>query len=109
MNSYLNVNNKYSFYMGSSPFKPSTATQGSISTIDSFILNRNKYSGDKSSSSITAEKKAIAIGKNKIRLGIKQGIESSYASSNSNDVKAALTKVRGGGYVAPAKKGFVMT
>jgi hypothetical protein len=106
MNSYLNGNNKYSFYMGSSPFKPSATTQGSISTIDSFNLNRNKYSGDKSSSSITARRKAIAIGKNKYRHGVNPGAASSYATINSNDVKSALTKVRGGGSVAPAKKGF---
>lgn len=54
-------------------------------------------------SSITAKKRLIAIRKNALRFGISQ---SSYESSNKHSVKTALTKVRGGGSVAPAKKGF---
>ena len=55
---------------------------------------------------MTAERKKLAIGRNKARVGIKHGEAISYASRNANDVKSALTKVRGGGSVAPAKKGF---
>jgi hypothetical protein len=93
--------------MRGSPFKPPTTTQGSISKIDSLIINRNKYTGDKSSSAMTAERKAIAIGRNNARIGINHDLAISYANINANDVKTALTKVRGGGSVAPAKKGFM--
>ena len=93
--------------MGGSPFKPQTSTQGSIPKIDSLIINRNKYTGDKSSGAMTAERKMLAIGRNKAQVGIKLGDAISYASGNANDVKSALTKVRGSGSVAPAKKGFM--
>ena len=108
MNSWLN--NKQSFYSGGSPFKPSTMTQGSFLTNSKNAFDtQTKTCGGMnncSSGEIIAMKRRQAIGKNSARVGYSDMEPSSYASGNKNDVKSALSKVRGGGYVAPAKKGF---
>lgn len=106
MYSCLNINNKNAHYSGSSPFKPETMSQGSFLTNSKHTYTRKGGGGDRSSSDITAKKRLIAIGKNTTRIGISQGSTSSYASINKHDVKSAVTKVRGGGSVSPAKKGF---
>ena len=107
MYSCLNINNKNVYYAGSSPFKPETMSQGSLLTNSKHIYSKKgRGGGNSSSSDITAKKRILAIGKNTTRIGISQGSTSSYASINKHDVKSALTKVRGGGTVSPAKKGF---
>lgn len=108
MNSWLN--NKQTFYSGGSPFKPSTMTQGGFLTNSKHAFNNkaNTCGGmnNCSSGEIIARKRRWAIGKNSTRVGYSNMEPSSYASGNKNDVKSALSKVRGGGYVSPAKKGF---
>lgn len=104
--SCLNTNNKLAYYLGSSPFKPETMSQGSIMTNNKHAYIKKGFGGDNSSSAITAKNRIIAIGKNTTRNGISQMAASSYASMNKNDINSALAKVRGGGSVSPAKKGF---
>ena len=100
------INNKNAYYAGSSPFKPETMSQGSFLTNSKHTYTKKGGGGNSSSSDITAKKRLIAVGKNTTRIGISQGSPSSYASISKNDVKTSLAKVRGGGSVSPAKKGF---
>jgi hypothetical protein len=109
MSACLNTNNKYAFYAGSSPFKPNTMAQGSMTTNAKHVyVKKGGYGQNSSDSSVViAQKRRIAIGKNTTRLGIQQENISSYASGNKNTVNSAIARVRGGGSVAPPKKGMI--
>lgn len=102
------LNNGYTFYAGGSPFKPNTMSQGSL-----YTNSKNSYVPDykkvtvSNSSDVTAKKRRIAVGKQSSRRGIPQGIPSSYASSDVNDVRHAKAKARSGGYVSPPKKNMI--
>lgn len=102
------LNNGYAFYTGGSPFKPNTMSQGSFYTNskNSYVPDHKKVAVS-NSSDVTEKKRRIAVGKQSSRLGIPQGIPSSYASSNVNDVKHARSKARSGGYVSPPKKKMI--
>lgn len=102
------LNNGYAFNAGGSPFKPDTMSQGSFYTNskNSYVPDHKKIAFS-NSSDVTAKKRRTAIGKQSSRLGIPQGIPSSYASSNVNDVKHARAKARSGGYVSPPKKNMI--
>jgi hypothetical protein len=107
---YSWLNNKQSFYSGGSPFKPSTMTQGSALTNSKRTFDNPSMTcggmNNCSSGEWIARKKRQAIGKNSSRIGYNQMEATSYANINKNDVKSALSKVRSGGSIAPAKKGF---
>ena len=97
-------NNGYTYYNGGSPFKPNTMTQGSIlpKSNQSYIY-KHSYND---ASTVIERKKRIAIDKNRTRIGIYQGMPSSYASANKNTANHAVRMLRGGGSVSPAKKGY---
>lgn len=97
-------NNGYTYYSGGSPFKPNTMTQGSIlpKSNQSYIY-KHSYND---ASTVIERKKRIAIDKNRTRIGIYQGMPSSYASANKNTANHAVRMLRGGGSVSPAKKGY---
>lgn len=97
-------NNGFTYFRGGSPFKPNTMTQGSILPSSSqLFINKKSYND---ASTVIERNKRIAIGKNRGRVGLSQGIPSSYASVNKNTAKHAVVMIRGGGSVSPAKKGF---
>jgi surface protein len=97
-------NNGYTYYRGGSPFKPNTMTQGSILPKSNHSYTYKHSYND--ASTVIERKKRIAMDKNRTRVGVFQGIPSSYASANKNTVKHALRMLRGGGAVSPAKKGY---
>jgi hypothetical protein len=97
-------NNGYTYFRGGSPFKPNTMTQGSILPSSNQLFIYKKSYND--ASSVIEKNKRIAIGKNRGRVGLSQGMPSSYASVNKNTVKHAVAMIRGGGSVSPPKKGF---
>lgn len=53
------------------------------------------------------KRKAMAVGKSGLKQGLPADAPMAYKSYNTNDVKSALTRVRGGGSVAPKKKGSI--
>ena len=92
---------------GASPFKPPTMSQGGT-YFNSIKVYKSKGGGVKnwySSSDVTAHKRNMAIGKNATRLGLKNGQPSQYRSNDRAVRNSAVARVRGGGAVAPAKKG----
>lgn len=103
------LNNGYVFNVGGSPFKPNTMEQGSSLTNSKRSYNANNYSKTKigDSSEVIANKRRLAVGQNSNRVGVSQGISSSYANTNINDVNHALKKSRSNGYVSPQKKSFI--
>jgi len=97
-------NNGYTYYRGGSPFKPNTMTQGSLLPKSNHSYTYKHSYND--ASTVIERKKRIAVDTNRTRIGVFQGIPSSYASANKNTVKHALRMLRGGGTVSPAKKGY---
>ena len=93
---------------GGSAFKPSTMTQGSTLSNNIKVFKSKAGGGTNSfsSSDVTAQRRRIAIGKNATRLGIPSGKPSQYKSNGPIPRKQALARVRGGGSVAPPKKGL---
>lgn len=67
----------------------------------------NKYIPPQSSSLFTAARKRTAVGKSSYKQGLPDSAPLSYKNYNTNDVKNALRYTRGGGSVAPAKKGSI--
>lgn len=119
----INNNAQTNAYMGM-PFKPATMTQGS-----DFAIGRQGYINDvgfpsgsqqyiqqtqfskkkkfnNSSGEQTNKRKMTAIGKSSINKFNNNNLMSFSASDNTT-VNSALAKCRGGGCVAPAKKGAV--
>lgn len=119
----INNNAQTQAYMGM-PFKPATMTQGS-----EFAIGRQGYindigfpSGSKqyieqtqfakkkkfnnSSGEQTNKRKMTAIGKSSINKFNNNNLMS-FAASDNTTVNSALAKCRGGGCVAPPKKGAV--
>jgi|AntAceMinimDraft_12_1070368.scaffolds.fasta_scaffold00140_31 hypothetical protein len=66
-----------------------------------------KYVPPADSSLYISHKKSNAIGKSSLKQGLPDSTPLGYKSYNQNDVKNALRCVRGGGSVAPAKKGAI--
>ena len=56
------------------------------------------------SSSYTENKRRVAIGKGSMNTSLPTTLNS-FSALNKNDVRSAIAKCRGGGCVAPAKKG----
>ena len=100
-------NNGIVYSKGSSGFKPANMSQGSMITNSTAVYNNNAGGGSGwfSSSDVIAQKRRIAIGKSQNRVGIPDGQPSTYKSTEGNSRKSALARVRGGGAVAPPKKG----
>ena len=119
----INNNAQTKAYMGM-PFKPATMTQGS-----EFAIGRQGYINDvgfpsgsqqyikqtqfskkkkfnNSSGEQTNKRKMTAIGKSSINKFNNNNLMSFSASDNTT-VNSALAKCRGGGCVAPPKKGAV--
>jgi hypothetical protein len=117
----INNNAQTNAYMGM-PFKPATMTQGS-----EFAIGRQGYINDvgfpsgsqqyiqqtqfskkkkfnNSSGEQTNKRKMTAIGKSSIN---QKNNLMSFSASDNTTVNSALAKCRGGGCVAPAKKGAV--
>ena len=100
-------------YMGM-PFKPDTMTQGSDFSRARKVYNRDAGGGQGwfTSSQHIDLKKINAIGKSSIntRSVMSSGIinnKMSFRSQERNSRNSALTRVRGGGSVAPKKKGAI--
>lgn len=106
MNTFTPVgrNNGYTYYKGGSPFKPNTMTQGSILPKSNQTYTYKHSYND--ASTVIERKKRIAIDTNRGRVGLIQGMPSSYVSADKNTVKHARGMLRGSGSVSPAKKGF---
>ena len=109
------INNGYTEVQGGMPFKPDTMTQG-----DEYARARKTYARDAgggqnwfSSSQHLELKKINAIGKGSRRLvskvdlatGVRTAPMMSFRSQERNSRNSALARVRGGGSVAPKKKG----
>lgn len=60
-----------------------------------------------SSSDVISRKKSIAIGRNSKKIGLPNNSNLSYKNTENNSVKSALTRVRGGGCIAPKKKSSI--
>lgn len=95
-------------YMGM-PFKPDTMTQGS-----EFSNARRAYVKDAgggqnwfSSSQHIQLKKINAIGKSSTKQGLLRNAPLSFRSQETTSRNSALARVRGGGCVAPKKKGAI--
>lgn len=100
-------NNGFVYAKGGSAFKPNTMAQGSMIT-NATAVYANKAGGGKNwygASDYTAQKRRIAIGKNHNRIGVANGQPSGNKSTDSHYRNSALARVRGGGAVAPKKKG----
>lgn len=114
-------------YMGM-PFKPDTMTQGSdfsrarrlYSRVDTFrtsgSLDRTNHNTTQhlptqkqftSSDQRIAMRKMGAIGKSSMKQGLHRNAPFSFRSQERNSRNTALAKVRGGGTVAPKKKGAI--
>jgi len=100
-------NNGIVYNKGGAPFKPNTMAQGSMITNATAVISNNAGGGQgwHASSDYTAQKRRLTIGRNHFRLGLTDGQPSAYKSSENNSRKSALARVRGGGSVAPKKKG----
>lgn len=119
----INNNAETKAYMGM-PFKPATMTQGS-----DFAMGRQGYINDigfpsgsqqyiqqtqyakkkkfnNSSGEQTNKRKMNAIGKSSINKFNNNNLMA-FSGSDNTTVNTALAKCRGGGCVAPAKKGAV--
>lgn len=109
----INNNAQTQAYMGM-PFKPATMTQGS-----DFAMGRQGYINDvflqqtllakkkkfnNSSGEQTNKRKMTAVGKSSINQNKNL---MAFSASDNTTVNSALAKCRGGGCVAPAKKGAV--
>ena len=101
-------NNGYTYVTMGTPFKPATMTQGAALTNAKHTYLQKGGGGANfyDASDVIAQKRRMAVGKNTTRATVPNGQPSSNATMNSNDVKSALSKVRGGGAVAPPKKGL---
>jgi hypothetical protein len=92
---------------GASAFKPNTMSQGGT-YFNSVKVYKSKGGGGKTwydSSDVTAQKRRVAIGKNATRYGLVSGQPSQWKSNGTTYRNNALARVRGGGAVAPPKKG----
>ena len=102
-------NNGIVYQKGGSAFKPNTMAQGSMITNATTVYASNAGNGDGkgrvAAGDYTAQKRRIAIGKNHNRIGVAVDAPSSNKSNDNNSRISALARVRGGGYVAPKKKG----
>ena len=67
----------------------------------------NKYIAPQSSSQVVDARKRNAIGRSSFKQGLPPTADLSYKNYNTNDVRNALRITRGGGCVAPAKKGSI--
>ena len=109
----INNNAQTHAYMGM-PFKPATMTQGS-----EFAMGRQGYINDiyiqqtllakkkkfnNSSGEQTNKRKMTAIGKSSVN---QNNNLMAFSGSDNATVNTALSKCRGGGCVAPPKKGAV--
>ena len=112
---------------GASPFKSDTMVQGSGYSGSLSVFKRaippalhgekaiqrriargshgNGVRAASSSGELTSRRRSLAIGKNARRVGLKLGEPSQYRSNGPIPRKQALARVRGGGTVAPPKKG----
>ena len=89
-----------------SPLKPTSVFNAG--TQRSYLLSQStKYIAPTDSSSFIATRKARAVGKSGMKIGLPVDALLTYKNYNRNDVKTALKSVRGGGSVAPAKKGSI--
>ena len=121
----INNNSQTHAYMGM-PFKPSSMTQGSEFAIGRkcYINNIGSPSGSQqyiqqtqfskkknfnnSSGEQTNKKKMNAVGKSSINTtNINTQNLMAFSASDNTSVNSALTKCRGGGCIAPKKKGAV--
>lgn len=111
-----NINNGFTTaYMGM-PFKPDTMTQGSDFSRARKVYNRDAGGGQNwfSSSQHIELKKINAIGKSSINKrqvmpngAFPKETKMSFRSQERNSRNSALARVRGGGTVAPKKKGAI--
>ena len=109
------INNGYTEVQGGMPFKPDTMTQGSELSRARRVYSRDAGGGQNwfSSSQHLELKKINAIGKASRRLlpsvdvatGVRTLPRMSFRSQERNSRNSALARVRGGGSVAPKKKG----
>ena len=99
-------NNGITTQKGGSPFKSANMSQGSVLSNAAMVYSKKAGGGQNwhDSSTYIQQKKRIAIGKNKNRVGLSQEEKSSYKSVENNSRKSALARVRGGGAVVPKKK-----
>lgn len=71
------------------------------------VSQSTKYVAPASSGLYLSAKKSAAIGKSSLKQSLPNSAPLTYKNYNQNDVKTALRKVRGGGTVAPMKKGAI--
>jgi len=84
-----------------------TGSSGKSQCISSCAGKSNKYISPQSSGQYVCARKRNAVGKSSFKQGLPEDAPLSYKNYNANDVKTALRIVRGGGCVAPAKKGSI--
>ena len=114
-------NNGYTRSVMGMPFKPDTMTQGSeFSRARAGYINKvtrrypykdSAYSKNKavptSSSQLIESRRMRAIGKSSTKQGLPLDAALSYRSQDTSFRNSSLRRVRGGGSVAPKKKGAI--
>ena len=121
-------NNKITNVQGGMPFKPDNMTQGNDFTmgrqvyISNSIIDINKdvmrnppsskvglglKKFNQSAGEHISARKMNAVGKSSLNRQTSQQTPMSFSSKDQNLVNSALSRVRGGGCVAPKKKGAV--
>jgi hypothetical protein len=88
------------------PFKPATMAQGSMFSLARMCYLRESGGGKtwNDSSAYTQLKRIVATGKSSLNQA---GNKMSFSGPDQTSVKTAITRCRGGGSVAPKKKGAV--
>ena len=104
-----------------SPFKPNTMTQGNVYSQNRSIFS-NSITNTRNQPNIKNKKflqtpisssqriqllKSKAIGKSSMKQGLANDATLSFRSQDSHYRNSALARCRGGGCVAPAKKGAI--
>lgn len=97
------------------PFKSINMSQGNIFSSNRLLYSSyvNPLKGEghnmlrHSSSDVMSRKKSLAIGKSSKKIGLNNNNNISYKSTETNSIKNSLSRVRGGGSVAPKKKSSI--
>lgn len=101
--SFSHIKNDYSTNTYSPPVAYISSTTGRQYAVSSTM----SYKPPTDASLYLIKRKAMAVGKSGLKQGLPADAPMSYKSYNTNDVKSALSRVRGSGSVAPKKKGSI--
>jgi hypothetical protein len=91
------------------PFKPNTMAQGSMFSNARISYTQNAGGGKNwnASSDYIQLKRINAIGKSSTKVGLPINNPLSFAGPDQTSIKTSIARCRGGGCVAPKKKGAI--